>query len=101
MMMWPWRRPESGTNGCVAFPNQSRSYDQTLRAVRFWGYDRSMENAFLVTSDALRRIEPDLMADEASVLRMFDRHRELIFRTAAKVYARGRRRAYNLVAADF
>ncbi|HEX2633288.1 MAG TPA: DUF1488 domain-containing protein [Bradyrhizobium sp.] len=100
-MMWPWRQPANATNGRVAFPNQSRSYDPTLRAVRFWGYDRSMENSFLVTSDALRRMEPDLQADEASVLRVFDRNRELIFRTAAKVYARGRRRAYNLVAADF
>lgn len=100
-MMWPWRQPASATNGRVAFPNQSRSYDPTLRAVRFWGYDRSMENSFMVTSDALRRMEPDLQADEASVLRVFDRNRELIFRTAAKVYARGRRRAYNLVAADF
>ena len=99
-MMWPWRQPANATNGRVAFPNQSRSYDPTLRAVRFWGYDRSMENSFLVTSDALRRMEPDLQADEASVLRVFDRNRELIFRTAAKVYARGRRRAYNLVAAD-
>ena len=100
-MMWPWRQPANATNGRVAFPNQSRSYDPTLRAVRFWGYDRSMENSYLVTSDALRRMEPDLQADEASVLRVFDRNRELIFRTAAKVYARGRRRAYNLVAADF
>ena len=100
-MMWPWRQPANATNGRVAFPNQSRSYDPTLRAVRFWGYDRSMENSFLVTSDALRRMEPGLQADEASVLRVFDRNRELIFRTAAKVYARGRRRAYNLVAADF
>lgn len=100
-MMWPWRQPANATNGRVAFPNQSRSYDPTLRAVRFWGYDRSMENSFLVTSDALRRMEPDLQADEASVLRVFGRNRELIFRTAAKVYARGRRRAYNLVAADF
>ena len=100
-MMWPWRQPTNATNGRVTFPNQSRSYDPTLRAVRFWGYDRSMENSFLVTSDALRRMEPNLSADEASVLRVFDHNRELIFRIAAKVYARGRGRAYNLVAADF
>lgn len=100
-MMWPWRRAVNVTNGRVAFPNECRSYDATLRAVRFWGYDRSMENSFLVTSDALRRIEPDLQIDEASVLRAFDHNREWIVRTAAKVYARGRRRSYNLVAADF
>ena len=100
-MMWPWRQPANATNGHVAFPNQSRSYDATLRAVRFWGYDRSMENSFWVTFDALRRMEPNLHADEASALGAFDRNRELIFRIASKVYARGRRRAYNLVAADF
>jgi len=100
-MMWPWRQRANATNGRVEFPNQSRSYDPTLRAVRFWGYDRSMENTFLVTSDALRRMEPNLQADEASVLRVFDHNRELIFRIAAKVYARGGGRAYNLVAADF
>ena len=100
-MMWPWRKPTNGTRGRVAFPNQSRSYDATLRAVRFWGYDRSMENTFVVTSDALRRMEPNLQADEASALRAFDRNRELIFRIASKVYARGGRHAYNLVAADF
>lgn len=100
-MMWPWRQTANTAKGGVAFPNQCRSYDPTLRAVRFWGYDRSMENCFLVTSDALRRMEPDLEVDEASVLRVFDQNRELIFRTAAKVYSRGRRGAYNLVAADF
>jgi len=99
--MWPWRQPATATNGRVAFPNQSRSYDPTLRAVRFWGYDRAMESSFLVTSDALRRMDPNLQIDEASVLRAFDRHRELILRAAAKVYARGRRGAYNLIAADF
>ena len=100
-MMWPWRQLANATNARVAFPNQSRSYDPTLRAVRFWGYDRSMENSFLITSDALRRMEPNLQADEASALRVFDHNREIIFRAAAKVYARGRRRAYHLVAADF
>jgi len=28
------------------FPNQSRSYDATLRAVRFWGHDGAMEASF-------------------------------------------------------
>ena len=100
--MWPWRKPANGTSGRLAFPNQSRSYDATLRAVRFWAYDRSMENIFVVTSDALRRMEPNLQADEASALRAFDRNRERIFRIASKIYARGGRRAsYNLVAAYF
>ena len=54
--MWPWQRLANATHARVTFPNQSRSYDASLRAVRFWGYDRSMENSFFVTSEALRRI---------------------------------------------
>jgi len=27
----------------LMFPNESRSYDATRRAVRFWGYDHAME----------------------------------------------------------
>ena len=38
------------------FPNQSRSYDATLRAVRFWGHDGAMEASFFVNEEALKRI---------------------------------------------
>jgi hypothetical protein len=38
------------------FLNQSRSYDATLRAVRFWGHDGAMEVSFYVNEDALKRI---------------------------------------------
>ncbi len=39
------------------FTNESRSYDATRHAVRFWGYDGSREVSFFVTEDALRRLE--------------------------------------------
>ena len=39
------------------FTNQSRSYDATRQAVRFWGYDGAREVSFFVTDDALRRLE--------------------------------------------
>ena len=51
------------------FPNQSRSYDATLRAVRFWGHDGAMEASFFVTDDALRRVTPNMQFDEDGVLR--------------------------------
>ena len=38
------------------FPNQSRFFDPTRRAVRFWGYDSAMEWSFFVSEDALQRI---------------------------------------------
>ena len=84
----------------ISFPNSSRSYDATRQAVRFWGYDRSMESAFFVTVDALRRLQPNLSFDEDDLLRAFDVNRERIHAIAARVYARGRRGSYDLLAAD-
>ena len=49
-----------------------------------------MEASFFVTDDALRRITP-----------AFDLNRNLIYAIAAKVYGRGRKGSYELVAADF
>jgi Protein of unknown function (DUF1488) len=83
------------------FPNQSRFYDLTRRAVRFWGHDTAMEASFFVTEDALKRVQPDLRPDEAGLLRAFDKNRELIYATAFKVYARGRKGSYELLSADF
>jgi hypothetical protein len=84
----------------LQFPNFSRSYDRTRQAVRFWGYDTSIEYSFFVTVGALQRVEPLLTRDEAGFLGAFDANRDLIFRTAAAVHAQGRKR-YELVRADF
>jgi hypothetical protein len=85
----------------LIFPNQSRSYDATRRAVRFWGHDSAMEVSFFVTEDALKRIQPGMRFDEAGLLGAFDANRDLIYATASKVYARGRRGSYDLVSSDF
>ena len=85
----------------LSFPNQSRSFDATRRAVRFWGHDSAMEASFFVTEDALKRVQPDARFDEAGLLGAFDKHRELIYQAAARVYARGHRGSYNLVDSDF
>ena len=83
------------------FPNRSRSYDATRRAVRFWGHDGPMEAAFFVNQDALRRIEPGIGADEAGFLGAFDSHCDLIHAVAVKIYGRARKGSYELIAADF
>jgi len=85
----------------LSFPNQSRSYDATRRAVRFWGHDSAMEASFFVNEEALKRIQPDMRLDEAGILSAFDLNRDLIYATAAKVYGRGRKGSYDLIAADF
>jgi len=56
--------PSGGISMTLQFPNHSRSYDRTRQAVRFWGYDTSIEYSFFVTVDALQRVEPHLRRDE-------------------------------------
>ena len=85
----------------LSFPNQSRSFDATRCAVRFWGHDSAMEASFFVTDDALQRITPSMRFDEDGLLGAFDQNRKLIYATAEKVYRRGRKGSYELVAADF
>lgn len=85
----------------LKFPNQSRSFDATLRAVRFWGHDGAMEASFFVNEDALKRIQPGSRSDEAGLLGVFDSHRDLIHAIATKVYGRGRKGSYELIPADF
>jgi uncharacterized protein DUF1488 len=85
----------------LSFPNASRSYDSTRRAVRFWGYDSAMETSFYLTEDALKRVQPGVIFDQNAALRAFDVNRPLIYATAAKVYARCHRGSYDLVSGDF
>jgi len=92
------------TRGVIAmpliFPNASRSFDTTRDAVRFWGYDSAMECSFFVTWAALARLTPGLRHNEIAVLDAFDMNRELILRTASKVYSRGRKGSYEVKADD-
>lgn len=85
----------------LSFPNPSRHYDATRHAVRFWGYDNSMEASFFVQADALRRLAPGTPSDEARLLNAFDSNRDVICAAAAKVYARGNKGSYDLTVSDF
>jgi hypothetical protein len=85
----------------IDFPNPSRSYDQTRHAVRFWGHDNAIEASFFIDEDALKRIQPNARLDESGFLNAFDSNRDLICAAAAKLYVRGRRGSYDLVAANF
>jgi Protein of unknown function (DUF1488) len=85
----------------LSFPNRSRFYDATLRAVRFWGHDGPMEAAFFVNEGALKSIQPQMPCDEAGLLGAFDSRCALIHAAAVKVYKRGRKGSYELTADDF
>jgi Protein of unknown function (DUF1488) len=87
--------------GQVTFPNESRSYDGTRLAVRFWGYDQSMEIPFFIGAAVLYGLEGRMSADPDGCLKAFDAHRERICTTAARVYARRRCGSYDLLASDF
>jgi hypothetical protein len=87
--------------GQVSFPNASRSYDATRVAVRFWGYDQSMEIPFFIGAAVLVGLEPKMSAEPDGCLEAFDSHRTRICATAAQVYARVRRGSYDLLASDF
>jgi hypothetical protein len=83
------------------FPNQSRVFDPTRRAVRFWGHDSAMEWSFFVSEDALRRLQPAVARDEASLLLAFDNNRAAIYTAATRAFNRKRRGFYELAATDF
>jgi hypothetical protein len=85
----------------IDFPNHSRSYDQTRRAVRFWGHDSAIEASFFINEDALRRLQPGARPDASGFLSAFDSNRDLICAAAAKIYVRGSKGSYDLVAANF
>lgn len=85
----------------LTFPNPSRSYDLTRHSVRFWGYQNALECSFFVSFEALAQMHPGLKTDEVGLLDAFDAHRDLIYRAAAKVFARGRKGSYELKSADF
>jgi len=65
------------------FPNRSRVFDPTRRAVHFWGHDSAMEWSFFVTEEALKRLQPNMERNEASLLLAFDAHRAAIHAAAS------------------
>jgi len=68
--------------------------------VHFWGYDSAIEASFFIEESALRRLRPDCH-DERGFLDAFDCNRDAICAAAAKVYVRGSRGSYDLVAGNF
>jgi hypothetical protein len=60
-----------------------------------------MEWSFFVTEDALKRLQPNMGPNEASVLRAFDDNRNAIYVAAMRAYRRERKGSYELGPPDF
>src|SRR5260370_39018050 len=100
-MRTTWRLRNGRRLMALSFPNQSRAYDATRRAVRFWGNDSAMEASLFVTEDSLKRIQPDIRFDEAGLLAAFALNRLLMYATAATVHRRVHKGSYHPLPDDF
>jgi hypothetical protein len=85
----------------ISFPNQSRVFDPTRGAIRFWGHDSAMEWSFFVTEEALKHLRPETERDETSLLLAFDANRPAIYAAATRAFKQGRKGSYELGAANF
>lgn len=86
----------------LSFPNESRSYDPSLRRIRFWGHDGAIEVPFFLDENAIFRLFPRTKNVEAGILAAFDEGRERICEVAERAYAAGPGRTfYVLMARDF
>jgi hypothetical protein len=81
----------------LIFPNRSRSFDETRKAIRFVGHDGMFEVPFFVRADALAQ-DGSAPPSEADALAAFDAARDSIYEAALRAYSRGR--GATLTAAD-
>ena len=88
MTMTKARKRDTYTAGDLSFPNPSRSYDETVHGVRFWGYDQTIEVSFFIEANALSKLNPNTKPDETGLLNIFDVNRNLIHKAAGTVYSR-------------
>jgi hypothetical protein len=76
----------------LEFLNANRSYDATRRVS--WATTATMEWSFLVTAEALKYPRPAIAENEASLLEVFDFHRNQISAAATKLYSYGLKGCY-------
>lgn len=85
----------------IAFPNRSRSYDESERRVRFMGYDGMYEIKFFVGIDTLAKALAAKLSSEKEALSAFDDLRKKILEAAERVYGKSKRsNMFILTAAD-
>ena len=96
-----WLRKQGRIEMGLNFPNTSRSFLPSRRAVQFWGYDETLEITFFVTEDALRRFEPNMQSNEDGMLKTFDSNRAAIYKIATRVFSPGGTGSYELTPKSF
>ncbi|MDG4903504.1 MULTISPECIES: DUF1488 domain-containing protein [unclassified Mesorhizobium] len=88
----------------LAFPNPSRSFDETRIAVRFMGHDGMFQIRFFIEAGVLTKshiAKGEAGALEAKCLSAFDALRTSIYDVAREAYSHDRRDSYTLTVADF
>jgi len=85
----------------LTFPNRSRSYDEAGKRIRFVGHDGMFQISFSVAADAMSKMRPSTVANEAGYLATFDTESNTIHDVAAKAYGRTHKNLYVLTSDDF
>ncbi|MFB9979934.1 DUF1488 domain-containing protein [Mesorhizobium kowhaii] len=85
----------------LTFPNRSRSYDEAGKRIRFVGHDGMFQISFSVAADAMAKMQPATVSNEAGYLATFDTESSAIRDVASRAYDRTRKSMYVLTAADF
>lgn len=84
----------------LTFPNQSRSYDEANRRIRFSGYDGMFEVKFFLELDGLAKVYSGRLTGEREYLSAFDDTRKKILAAAEKAYGRGQKTMCTLTLSD-
>lgn len=83
----------------LEFPNSSRSFDASRKAIRFVGHDGMSEVRFFIEANALPA--PGQPAnDEDAYLSAFDAARNEILNAARRAYSSNQRNSVTLTVAD-
>jgi hypothetical protein len=78
-LRWPFALVRQRRHAHVTeFLDPTRSYDGTRLAVRFYGYDGSIEASFFVTQDSLSKLAGRDVVGKSEGLSMFDANRARI-----------------------
>lgn len=96
--------PSTGSrNAKLGFPNAARQFDLKKDRVCFWGYADVKEISFFISTDVLRHFNPEMTANEVTILETFDTARDQIQKAASKKFSRkgDSSGAYTLIGKDF